>query len=322
MKLSSAILFLNLAAISLCSCNDNDQYQGELYEKVIYVLSDDDYAFSSTHAFGQTSTGYVTIYCGGTEHIDHNVIVEMEYDDDALDAYNKMYFDIDESRFARELKPSQFKIPSYTTVLFADSPDYYSLLPIEVNPEGLSPDSIYMIPLKIKNISDFRTNPKKEKVLYRVILKNDFASMENTTFYRMTGVESINLSSGEVSSGVSVTRIFAPLSKDQVRFFAGTHTYTPSGLTKELLDKFAVIATLNEDHTVTLSSYGNIIIEQLTDDPEFNKWTLTSSENGTGGIMIRLNYRFKDDVTFNNSTENCWVTMKETNLYYNSTATH
>ena len=146
--LNIGLLLLTLTGIT--GCNEDEQFEGELYKKVIYLLSDDNKAFQSVHEFGKESTGYVSVCCGGTEHVKQDVTIELEPDDQILAQYNKINFDIEESKFAKELKSDRYNIPTYRTVLKADSEDNYALVPISVNPEGLSPDSIYMIPLRIK----------------------------------------------------------------------------------------------------------------------------------------------------------------------------
>ena len=84
-----------LAAIVLpllmTSCDENEQFRGELYKKVIYLLSTDDFTFQSEHELGEESIGYVTVYCGGTQHIDKDVTVILEPDLDAVGIYNYMY---------------------------------------------------------------------------------------------------------------------------------------------------------------------------------------------------------------------------------------
>lgn len=298
------------AAAMMTSCDENDQFKGELYEKVIYVLSNNDLMFSSVHQLGETTPGYVTIYCGGTEHIDKDVVVELEPYVEALDHYNYVNYDLDESRYARLLAPAHYTLDSYSTVLKADSPDYYSLIPINVTPDGLSPDSTYIVPLRIKSVSDYRVNADKEAVLYRVVLANKYATMERTTYYQMTGVESLGLSSGDVASGISVTRVIAPLAKDKIRLFAGTHSYVPNNVTLDEINTYAMTVTLNDDGTLEIAPYANIEVE-MVENPESNYWEY----NEKGWLMLYMSYRYKDNVTYNGSTENCWVTMTETNTY-------
>ena len=295
-------------AALMTACNENEQFEGELYEKVIYVLSDNDYMFPTVHKLGETTPGYLTIYCGGTEHITEDVRVEVEPYQQVLDDYNYINFDIDESRYARLLDPSHYTIEDYSTVLEANSPDYYSLIPIKVNPDGLSPDSTYIIPMRIKSVSNYRVNPDKDRVMYKVVLANEFATMERTTYYQMNGVETLGLSSGDVASGVSVTRVVAPLEKNKVRMFAGTHQYVPNNVSLEEINTYALTVTFNDDNTISIGSYANLEVEMI-DDPESNNWEY----NEKGWLVLNMSYRFKETVTFNGVTETCWVTMTETN---------
>ena len=292
----------------MVSCDENEQFRGELYKKVIYLLSTDDYTFNTEHSLGETSTGYVTVYCGGTEHIDKDVTVTLEHDPDAIYEYNYMYYDIDESRYAKELDPSKYTIESYQAVLKADSPDNYSLLPIKVTPDGLSPDSIYFIPLRIKAISDYEINPDKQRVLYRIVLKNDYATMATTTYYQVTGTETRHVGDEPTASGISVTRIFAPLSKNKVRCFAGTGTYNPSNVTKSEIDNNAMVITINDDKSITVSPYANLEVEMLGGSDD-NYCDTTSR----GLIAFHLHYRYKS--TFNG--ESIWIEMVETCIQRN-----
>lgn len=295
MKRNLYIALALLASITLSSCDEDAQFRGELYKKVIYVLSNTDYTFAAEHALGETSTGYVTVYCGGTEHIGEDVTVQLEYDNEAVGHFNYINYDLDESKYAHELDPKHYTIDNMSVVLKANSPDNYSLLPIKINPDGLCPDSIYFIPLRIKSASKFEVNPNKQYVMYRVLLKNEYASMKNTTYYQVTGIET----RGSDAAGISVTRIMAPLSKDKVRFFAGTNSYNPSTVTKEELAQKAIVATINADHTITISTYQGCEVEQL-EDPEYNIWEVNKFDQ----YVFHMYYRFKD-------ANGTWVTMKE-----------
>ncbi|MDE6496626.1 MAG: DUF4361 domain-containing protein [Duncaniella sp.] len=299
-----------LPILGLVACNEDDQFKGELYKKVIYVLSDDDLIFQSEHALGEESTGYLTLYCGGTEHISQDVTVEMEPDDDLLYEYNYKNFDLNESKYALPLPEENYDIDDFKTVLRASSPDSYSLLPIKIRPDGLSPDKQYMIAMRIKGVSAFEINPDKQRVLFNVVLKNDYATMLNTTYYQTTGRETRHTSAGDMPSSVSVTRIAAPVSKNAIRMFAGTHTYTTASVTPEEIDRYAMTVTFNEDHTLTIAPYGSIEIEQLG-GPEDNYWYIDET---LGHTVLVTTYRYKDEVTVNDAKETCWITMSETSI--------
>lgn len=309
--LNIALAFLAFAGIT--GCNENEQFEGELYKKVIYLLSDGNLAFQSTHELGKESVGYVSVCCGGTEHIKQDVTIVLEPDNEILAQYNKIKFDIEESKFAKELDPGKYNIPTFQTVLKANSEDNYALLPITVNPDGLSPDSIYMIPLRIKSISNYEINPDKQQVLYQVVLKNQYATMESTTYYQTAGTEIRHTTIGDKASGSNVTRIVAPISKNQVRIFAGTHTYNPASVTKEEIDKYAMILTLNDDNSITITPCGSIDMEMIG-GTEDNYWII----DRRGRYVFNLHYKYMDNITVtddNNSwTEDCWITMEEKSI--------
>ena len=305
-------IILTLALIpvlgSLSSCNEDDQFKGELYKKVIYVLSDDDLIFQSEHQLGEETTGYLTLYCGGTEHLQNDVRVEMEYDDTLLEEYNYRNFDLDYSKYAVLLPEENYEILSFETILRAEDEDSYSLLPIKINPDGLNPDLNYMLPMKIKSISDYEINPDKQRVMFNVKPKNEYASTKTTTYYQTSGHETRHLSTGDVPSTISVTRPVVPISKNQVRMFAGSHTYVVGSVDPEEVDKYAMTVTLNEDGSLSVSPYGSIEIEQIGGSDENYYFTNTL----TGYLTLVINYRYKDTLTVNGEPEDCWITMMET----------
>lgn len=307
--LNIGLLLLTLTGIT--GCNEDEQFEGELYKKVIYLLSDDNKAFQSVHEFGKESTGYVSVCCGGTEHVKQDVTIELEPDDQILAQYNKINFDIEESKFAKELKSDRYNIPTYRTVLKADSEDNYALVPISVNPEGLSPDSIYMIPVRIKSTSNYEINPDKQQVLYQVVLKNEYATMESTTHYQTAGTEIKHTTIGDKANGSNVTRVVAPINKNRVRVFVGTHTYTPGKVTKEDIDKYGMYLTINDDKSITITPCGSLQVEMIG-GTEDNYYEIDKK----GRQIFYLHYKYFDtNVTVtddkNTWTEDCWITMEE-----------
>lgn len=306
MKKLLNMTFCAVAIMAMAGCNEDAQFEGELYKKVIYLLSNNDYTFQSVFELGKESTGYVSICCGGTEHINADVTVELEPDDEILAQYNKINYDIEEDKFAKVLDPEKYNIPSFKTVLTADNEDNYALLPITVNPDGLSPDSSYMIPLRIKSTSNYEINTDKQSVLFQVIIKNKYATMESATYYQTTGSEVRETSSGNLASGTSITRCVVPLSKNQVRIFAGTHSYTPSNVTREEIDKYALILTINDDNSINIAPYGSIEVEMLGGATD-NYFYIDDKNR----YIFALHYRYKDTVRVNDTSEECWISTEE-----------
>ncbi len=266
MKINRILL---IATLPLCmiACNEDDQFDKELYKKVIYVLSGDDLTFPVNHDLNQEeTTGYISINCGGTKHIDTDVTVELEPDDEALAKYNKLNYDLNVAKYAHKLGAEYYDIPNMVTVLKADNENTYSTIPVYVRPEGLSPDSTYLIPLRIKSVSGYEINPDKQTVLYRVLLKNDYATQSPTVYYKTRGTDGTYKSGTEEiekSSPYTLSRIVVPLTKNSIRCFAGMNTYELSNLTEEAIRKYGMRITVNEDATLTLTAIGSIQIEML-----------------------------------------------------------
>lgn len=292
----SRILFIAIVALCITACDENSQFEKELYKKVINILSDDDLVFSVNHDLSQEETiGYISIGCGGTNHITEDVTVELEPDGEGLAKYNKLKYDLEESKFAHELEAWRYDIPSYTTVLKADDSNTYATIPVRVRPEGLSPDSVYLIPLRIKSISEYEINSDKSTALYRVLLKNNYALQSPTTYYKAMGSYISYRENGEIekNSTFSLSRVVVPLTKNTIRFFAGLNTYETSTLTKEAIDKYAIRVTINEDNSLAFSSIGSAQVE-IVDDPEYNFYFRYETEYGLGIYhAFYLRYRFR-----------------------------
>ena len=315
----SRILLIAAVTVGVTACDEDAQFDKELYKKVINVLSVENLTFSVNHDLNQeVSTGYISIGCGGTKHIDQDVTVELEPDNEALAKYNKLNFDIDESKFAHLLDPARYDIPLMSTVLKADSEDNYSTIPVHVRPEGLSPDSIYLIPLRIKSVSTYEINPDKRTVLYRVLLKNDYAFQSPVTTYQTRGLEEhFDAEKGkDIRKSFSLTRYVLPLTKNSIRCFVGLNSYDASKLTKADIRKYAMCITINEDATLTITPMGTAQIEMLDKAGESNYYT-TYEKNNIKYQAFYLNYRYRllkdgKDGSNGDADYDIWYTMEET----------
>ena len=68
---ASRILLIIAVAFSMTACDEDAQFDKELYKKVINVLSVADLTFSVNHDLNkEESIGYISVGCGGTKHID------------------------------------------------------------------------------------------------------------------------------------------------------------------------------------------------------------------------------------------------------------
>lgn len=258
-------LYLALAGLT-AACEGNEMFDKEQYKKVIYVLSGDDLTYGVAHTLNTpTSIGYISIYAGGTKPVNHDVTVTLERDPDLLKKYNYTNFDLDETKYAKELDPSRYKIENYTAVLKVGSQDPYVKVPVEVRPEGLSPDTTYLIPLRIVDDGTFEMNPDKSQVLYKVYIQNDFTSQENPTVLFMRGHQREETETLERQ--MSANKILYPLTGRKVRIAAALEN-TGSKLTEDLINKSSMIMEIKEEKAVTIDGYdyNPITLKAYNDD--------------------------------------------------------
>lgn len=259
-RLAACLFLLNLIA-----CSGNEMFEEEQYKKVLYVLSNDDKVFSVIHTLNEPeSTGYLTLYSGGTLGIDQDVTFTLEPDNELLEEYNLLNFDLDTSKYAKVLDPSKYTIESYSVTMKAGSTEPYALLPVKVRPGGLSPDSIYMIPLKLTNSSAYEINPKKNRVLYQVVLENDYASEKDNTLMSMRGTRKIG--SG-MEAKIAANKRMYPLSKQEIRLNAGMEN-SGNKDDLQLINTNSIIIRVGAEKTL---SYNGILYNPLTVYPYKNE---------------------------------------------------
>lgn len=258
-KKTGFLYLLSLLGLTACETFDFEQ---EMAQKIIYVLSNDDMVFTGMHDLNEPeSTGYISINCGGSRHIDRDVNVVMEHSSQVLTQYNKSKYDIDETKYAKELDPKHYTIRDMTIPLLANSPDTYNVMPIQIRPEGLCPDSVYFIPMRIKEVSAYSVNPNKSQVLYQVYMKNLYARTDEASIYNATGTVQKD---GEKEYEAAGTQTFHPLTGNSFRIFAGIKGYEAN---EEVINKHGITVTVNEDKTLTMRPYRDGFIEVEAVDP-------------------------------------------------------
>lgn len=316
-----------LLLLALVACNENDLFQKEQYKKSLYVLSNDDSVFPAVHSLHeQESTGYLTLYAGGTLPIDQDVTFTMEPDNELLEKYNLLNYDLDTAKYARVLEPSRYTIESYTATMKVGSDEPYTLLPIKIRPLGLSPDSLYMIPLKLSEVSAYEINPKKNRVLYQVQLENEYASVKDQTMMSMRGTRKIG--EGSVSKIAASKRVY-PLGGQEIRINAGLEN-SGNKADLNLINKYSIIVRVGEEKTLSYkgnsyypltvfpykSEYMEVEMLGLTDGDE----TLTVAQANRYGeeldiLKFNISYRYrtlKETDSENPTTEwSEWVEVSE-----------
>lgn len=302
MKALSNILFAGLTFAALTSCDNYNQFEDEQYKKVLYVLSYDNNVFEETHFFDEEeSTGHLTVYAGGTCPIDQDVTVEFEKDTVLLQKFNLSNYELNVSKYAKELDPSKFELPSNQVTLKVGEEMAYSLFPIKIKAEGLSPDSVYMIPLRIKKASTYEVNPERSAVLYRLYIANIYASQKEATQYSMKGERT---EEGKNATNVTLNKRVFPISKHVVRTNVEIKSFTN---TLDFINKNSMFMQVNEDNSVTVTAYNKDFLELVQ--------LGTSAENRYGPDFMGVKrfyvyYKYRTRSSVDGAWSN-WTTMKE-----------
>jgi hypothetical protein len=287
-------------------CNNDKMYEKEMYHPVLYLLSSGtDNVYTVVIPFKETdATNYFSVGCGGSLPNPEEVIIELELDTVLYDKYNRMNFDNVDS-YARLLPPNRYEISSFRIVLPANSPEQYVKVPVKINQHGLSPDSVYFIPLAIKSVSKYEVNPDKYNMLFRVAVENDYAEQIKTTVYYQRGTTII----GNTPIPITGSKMVYPLSKDEVRMFAGVRTQT-SKTTLTEINTYSIVAKINADSSVIVRSYGTIEVEQL-EDTNYNRYYTQINAEGKAVDYIDLYYRFRTLLSANPDVYSDWTEIRE-----------
>jgi hypothetical protein len=244
----------------LSACNEDAIFEQELYKKVLALISTDGYnIFEETHELtGEETAGYVAVSCGGTNPTETDIQITLREDLEPFDTYNRSNFDADENLYAQLLPKEKYDIDDYTIHIPAG--ERSGRMKIRLRADGLSPDSTYFIPLKVDELSAYEFNPKKDNILYRVLIKNRYAAQlpNGYTNYTMRGNK----------NGVEVPGIkpMHPLGKNKVRIMAGTETFQSN---MAAINKNAIVLEVTGEQKVLISSWKDMVVEQVDGDAAF-----------------------------------------------------
>ena len=268
-------------AIGFTSCNDNELYEKEMYKNVVALISSDYHnTFEEIVPLtGDEVIGYIAASSGGTHASGKDMVIGLEEDQSPLDSYNWSLFDADENLYARLLPKDKYEILDYSIQIKAG--ERTGRTTIKIRPDGLSPDSTYFIGLRATDISGVEINAKKNTILYQVLIKNDYASTAEDSFYAMTGLANEMVTAGN-------KKLF-PLTRNSVRTIAGTESFKS---TVTDINKTSIILEVNDDNTVVIKPYKDIQVNQLNDDPNYpNTFTVEESFGRTRNVFL-LSYEY------------------------------
>ncbi len=248
------ILFLGIYA-----CDRDEVFEKEQYKNVFALISGSNNVSTKYHKLGAESTGYVAASCGGTNPIQKDIVVNLVEDQSLIDKYNTTNYDVDVAQYARPLPKGKYDIDSYQFTIPAG--EIGGKLPIRIRPDGLCPDSTYMIALRVDSHSTYEANPDKNFVLYMVRIKNYWAQSDGSSTYYMKGKIREKGATAEIE--VPGTKTMFPIGKNKVRIMAGNETYESN---IAVFNKAAIVLEIDDKNKVTISPYKSIVVHQIDGD--------------------------------------------------------
>lgn len=267
------------------SCKDNAVFEKEMYKNEVALISSDYHnTFQEVvHLTGEEEIiGYIAASTGGTHAPEKNLVIQLEEDPEPLAEYNWSLYDADESLYAKLLPADKYEIVDYQIQINAGERTGRTM--IKLRPEGLSPDSTYFIGLRATDVSGVEINPKKNTMLYQVLIQNDYASQAENSLYTMTGL--VN------EMATAANKQLFPLTHNSVRMIAGNETFQS---TEASIGKTAVILQVDEDSKVSIKPYGDIQVIQLNNDPLYPNIFRVEEAYGRRTNVFLLSYEYTID---------------------------
>ncbi len=251
------------ALVSLVACNDDEVFEKEQYKNVFGFVSESDNTNTKVVSLHkEESVGYMSLSMGGSNPIKRDVTVNIVEDESLIDAYNSANFDTDVSKYAIHMPKSKYDIVSYKCVIKAG--ESLGTIPVNIRPEGLSPDSTYFIPVRIDNYDGCEMNPDKGTLLLKVAFKNRWAASTGTG-YSMLGKRRNVTSTTEIS--MPGTKTVHAYGHNSVRVMPGNETFKAD---KHTLEAKAMILeiedTPDEVKKVTIKPVRDLKVTQIDGD--------------------------------------------------------
>lgn len=215
--------------LSVAACGEKEFYDDEQYRKECYIVSNDDNIFGQEYTFGENSVGYLSIYASGSTPVDKDVTVTLRPAEDLLKAYNQRVNGTSYANYAEILPESCYTMPEGWSVTVT-SKNSYTLFPISVNIDQLNTLKTYYLPLEIASVSDYQYSATKNYVLFRIYMKNAYATTKTDTYYQMYGttIDLVNngttfeqIDPAAVPTVFNATKRMTPVSENAVSIIPG-----------------------------------------------------------------------------------------------------
>jgi hypothetical protein len=248
------------------SCDRDELFEREQYKKVFALLRHDNFSSSEFNIFAEVhdldsaaSQGWVSATVGGTLPTGKDISIAIMEDEELFATYNISNYgegERDRDLYARRLPRGMYDIATYSITIPAG--ERFGRMGIKVRPDGLNPDSVYYIPLSIDRFSAYEINPDRRTLLYRVFMKNFYATNRSEIYYSSR----FKIDS---SNRMASKRVF-PVRRNSVRTMAGE---LPFGNHLDTINSSSMLLTVAEDNSVRIEAWKNLNISRVDGDPDY-----------------------------------------------------
>jgi len=275
------IIYLVLVAAILSSC-ERDLLNEEQYKNIIYIKSGDDHILTYPYQMNDAvARGYITIGSGGSLPLKEDLGIRLAVDTSSLNSYNYRVFGNEVHKYAQLLPSRYYDALNLDAVLQKGVASATVAAPVDLRVSSLSPDTTYMIPIKIASASGAEVNPEKDFVLLAIGLENGYSTVASRS-YRMKGIKQVGAG---FPSTITATKTVLPLGSDRVRLFP--ENVTSSNTITDINNK-AIVLVINSNNNVDILPYKNVIIEPVGTckyDPVQKEFTLNYRYKLTAGAQ-------------------------------------
>lgn len=288
-RLTLSFLLL-VMMVTLASCERDKVFEKEQYKNVLALISESDNVSRKIHSLGKESIGYVAASVGGTNPTEKDIVINLVEDPSYIDKYNKTNFDLDKRKYVRVLSKSHYNFEDYQFTVPAG--EIGGKLPFSLNVDGLSPDSAYFISLRIESTSSYEVNPEKSYILYQIQIKNRWAVGDGLSSYNMSIKQREEGATSEIQ--MPGRKVMHPLTVNQVRIMAGNETFSSD---VNVFNKNAIVLTINEDNSVSITPYKYLDVTQVDGDPDYPNIFKIEDDGFKKYKTFLLRYNYKQNNT-------------------------
>jgi len=220
--------------VSLISCNVQEV---EYYKKQIYMTHSGE-QIQKYNIVSEPVDTLISVYCGGSMAPDKDVVVNLYVDSLALDSLNKQKFNLT-ADYYQLLPDSCYEIPSYSTTIKKGTE--YATIKLTYFTSRINPLIKYVLPLSIKNVSEYEVNSSLKTSLINVQLLNKFSGS-----YRFTGN---GVEEGKTSKAKIVReQNMIVAGKNAILMHAESKTFEKDG------NSYLIRVIINADNSITITS--------------------------------------------------------------------